>query len=502
MIRPRLVVTAIVVHALIASTLLRAEVAPAALFSDHAVLQQGVPVPVWGCASPGEQVSVAIAGQRHSTMAGADGRWSLRLAPLQPGGPHELTISGRNTITIRDVLVGEVWLGSGQSNMDFTVSKKFRSWAGVTNEEAEIAAADFARIRMFTVKQRMSEELQRDVEGKWEVCSPQTVGAFSAVGYFFSRDLQNAIDRPVGFINSSFGASTAQCWISRAVLEADPRFGKLLNDYAAACARYDAVVATQPALATQPATRGSRLPRNPRQDQHNPSLLYNGMLGPVQPYAIRGALWYQGESVVGGIELYLPLMQTLIDSWRRQWGQGEFPFIFVQLATYRAPATQPVPGGAFTRVREAQLKTLEVTNTAMAVTIDIGDAKDVHPHNKQELGRRLALLARGLAYGERLTTSGPIYESMSVEGSRIRVRFKHAEGGLLARGQSLSGFAIAGEDRSFAYAEATIDGNSVIVSSPQVSRPVAVRYGWAENPPVNLYNGADLPASPFRTDDW
>jgi sialate O-acetylesterase len=476
----------------------RADVKPAALFGDHMVIQQDKSVPVWGWADPGEQVTVTLGDQKQIAVTETNGAWSVKLSPVIASSATEMTIAGKNAIVIHDVLVGEVWLASGQSNMDFTVSSKVKYFAGVQNEDQEIARAGYPNIRMFTVKLHMTDVPARDVEGEWQVCSPATVPAFSAVGYFFARDLYQARNLPVGIITSTWGASTAQAWISDQAMRSDPRFAAIVSDYKAAVAKWDArPAATQPAATTR---RGGL--RNPHQDQHNPSVLWNGMIKPVEPYAIRGAIWYQGESVVGGDQLYLPLMQTLIRSWRGEWAQGDFPFLFCQLANHNAPASQPAPGGQLARVREAQIQTLAEPATGMAVLIDIGDVKNVHPKNKQDVGKRLSLVARAIAYGERIEFSGPIYQSMSVEGDRVRLHFSHTGGGLKSREEKLAGFAIAGGDRKFEYADATIDGDTIVVWSEKVSKPVAVRYGWADNPPTNLYNDQDLPASPFRTDQW
>ncbi len=396
---------------------LRADVTPASLFSDHAVLQQGMAVPVWGKAAPGEDVTVRISSQSQTAKTGADGKWMVHLAELKASAePVEMTIAGKNTVTIKDVLVGEVWLGSGQSNMEFSVSKSVKRFAGVNDEAKEIAAANYPRLRMFTVKMRMTDEPQDDCEGEWQVCTPETVPGFSAVGYFFSRDLQKAIDLPVGFINSSYGASTAQAWISKDVLSADPQFAQLMDGFAQSLARWNAAPvkspATMPAVPTTRGTRGG--PRNPHQDQHNPTLLWNAMVHPIQPYAIKGAIWYQGESITGSTAQFTALTETVISSWRKEWGEGDFPFYFVQLAALDNNSNKP-------EVREAQAAVLKVPNTAMAVTIDIGDKSNVHPKDKQDLGDRLARIARANIYGEKIEFSGPMYESMAVDGDSIRV---------------------------------------------------------------------------------
>jgi sialate O-acetylesterase len=471
-----------------------ADVKPAALFSDHMVLQQGMSVPVWGWADPNEKVTVTIAGQSQTVTAGADRKWMVHLTDLKGPGPVEMTIAGKNSITIKDVLIGEVWLGSGQSNMEFSVSKSVKRFAGVNDEEKEIAAADYPKIRMFTVKMSLSDTPVEDCEGSWEVCSPATVGAFSAVGYFFSRQLQKAIDQPIGFINASYGASVAQAWIKKEDLQSDPRFKSLLDDLEKQKLAYAAAKAGT-APATQPAGRRARGPANPVSN-HSPYMLWNAMLHPVQPYAIRGALWYQGESIIGGTEMYSQLMETLITTWRKQWGQGDFPFYFVQLAALDANSNKP-------EVREAQAKALSIPNTAMAVTIDIGDKKNVHPKNKQELGDRLAKIARALVYNEKIEYSGPVYESMKVEGDSIRVKFGHTGGGLAAHDGELKTFLIAGADQKFVPATATIDGDTVVVKANEVKDPAAVRYAWNRWPGgCNLYNKDGLPAAPFRTDAW
>jgi sialate O-acetylesterase len=476
---------------------LKADVKPAALFSDHMVLQAGMPLPVWGWADPGEKVSVTIDGQTQNATAGADRKWMVKLNPLKTSAtPTEMIISGNNRIAIEDVLVGECWLGSGQSNMEFTVSKAAKRFAGVNNEEAEIAAADYPTIRMFTVKMALSEDPQDDCTGEWQVCSPKTVGSFSAVGYFFCRQLQKAIGQPIGFINASYGASVAQAWISRVDLEADPRYMGLLKDLAKQTMEYS--LSQRGALpATQPTADGKKAkpPANPISN-HSPYMLWNAMLHPVQPYAIRGALWYQGESIIGGTELYSQLMQTLITTWRREWGEGDFPFYFVQLAALDNNSNKP-------EVREAQAKALSIPNTAMAVTIDIGDKKNVHPKNKQDVGDRLARIARALVYGEKIEYSGPVYDSMKIEGNQIRIKFTHIGTGLLAKDGQLKQFQIAGADKKFVPAKAEIDGDTVVVSSDAIAAPVAVRYAWDRWPEgCNLFNKDGLPAPPFRTDSW
>jgi sialate O-acetylesterase len=483
-----------------------AEVRPAALFSDHMVLQRGMPAPIWGTAAPGEMVKITLNGKSRSTTAGLDGKWMLRLRKLKAGGPYEIQIQGTNSLTIHDVLVGEVWLGSGQSNMAFTVSKKVAPYAGMLDEDKEIAAANYPTIRMFTVKDEKSYTPRDDVKGEWKICSPETVPGFSAVGYLFARDMQQRLHVPVGILTVAYGASTAEAWVPRETIAADPRMKPMLD-------RFDALedfYKTHPGVAAAnappaPQTINGRSVvrpgpmRDPVQDQHEPTVLFNGMLHPVIPYGIRGAIWYQGESIVGSIEgvlLYPHVMETMVTSWRKLWGEGEFPFYAVQLPALKNVSNNPM-------VREGQAQILSLPNSGLAVTIDAGDPDNVHPKNKAPVGERLALIALANAYNRKLEFSGPRYSSMKVEGHAIRIRFTHVDGGLAAKDGPLKWFQIAGEDQHFVDAEATIDGDTVIVQSDKVATPVAVRYAWANYPiGCNLTNAAGLPAAPFRTDTW
>jgi len=486
-----------------------AQVRLPALFADHMVLQQGKPAPVWGWAAPGEQVTVRLGDRQAAATADASGRWLAQLPPLAAGGPHELTVQASNTITRHDVLVGEVWIASGQSNMEWPLRR-------AANADQEIAQADYPLIRCFTVTKAVAPEPQAECQGEWVICSPDTADDFSAVGYFFVRELHQRLGVPVGLINSSWGGTPAESWTSRAALLADPELAYLVGNWDQAMAKYTedcllpaAQVRDWLARAEAARTAGQPLPQPPPSawpddPRRNPWLaggLYNGMIAPLVPYALAGAIWYQGESNAGRAYQYRRLFPALIQDWRRAWGQGEFPFLFVQLANFM-PA-RPEPGdSAWAELREAQLLTLALPTTGMAVIIDIGDAADIHPANKQDVGRRLALAAQALAYRQRVAYSGPIYRALTVEGDRLRLHFRHTGGKLVARGGPLQGFAIAGEDRFFVWAQARIEGNTVVVWSPQVPRPVAVRYAWADNPVCNLYHQGGLPASPFRTDDW
>jgi sialate O-acetylesterase len=491
---------------LTAAASLLADVKPSALFSDHMVLQRGMAVPVWGTASPGERVTVTVGGEKQSATASADGKWMVRLKSLKPGGPQQMTIAGKNTITINDVLVGEVWLGSGQSNMQFTVSKKKASFAGLINEEQEIAAANYPQVRMFTEKSAKTYEPQTEIQGEWLICNPENVPGFSAVGYLFSRDLDRELQVPVGFLTLAFGASTAESWIRRETVAGDPLLKPMLDHFDAQVQFFKTKPEAPPSEAPQPPQTINARPgqpgqrqRDPVQDQHNPTVLFNGMINPAIPYAIRGVIWYQGESIVGGkpgVLLYPHVMETLIQDWRKLWGEGDFPFYEVQLPALKNISNNPL-------IREGQAAILSLPHTAMAVTIDIGDPNDVHPHNKAPLGERLTRIAMANVYGHKTEYSGPVYESMKVSGNTIRVKFTHLGGGLTAKDGPLQWFAIAGADQKFVTAEAKIEGDTVVVSSPAVSAPVAVRYAWDNYPDgCNLFNAAGLPASPFRTDRW
>jgi sialate O-acetylesterase len=622
-----------------------ADVTPNPLFNHHAVLQQGMAVPVWGDASPGERVTVEIAGQSVSATAGADGKWSVRLAPMEAGGPHTLTISGKNKLTFTDVLVGEVWVCSGQSNMERQLGLR-SGQQPITGWEQEVAQANHPTIRQFYVPQKNALAPQQTAPGSWSVCAPDTVKDFSAIGYFFGRDLQQARHVPVGLIHSSWGGTAAEAWTSEATLRTLPDFAEPLAEVKRLVTDPDGArrenqarqaawyAANDPGSAANPpwsaaeldtsswkpmtlpanwedadypdfdgvfwfrrtfdlsddwngadvelhlgavddvdttwvngqsigSSIGWNVPRVYRlpagllkrtgnvvtvrvldtcagggiwggddtmrldvksangrrsiplngpwlsrpgvplkdvsppptdfsQGPNVPTVLFNGMVSPLLPYAMRGVIWYQGESNVGREQQYRTLFPAMIADWRRAWGQGDFPFLFVQIAPY---------SGLSPELREAQLLSWQhTTHTAMAVTIDCGDANDIHPANKRPVGARLALAARALAYGEKIEYSGPVFESMSLKGAKAVLRFTHVGRGLMSKHGVLKGFTVAGEDKVFRPAKARIVGDAVVVGAPGVTQPAAVRYGWANAPEGNLFNRNGLPASPFRTD--
>ena len=507
-LRPALLALPLLVHAP-----LSAAVHLPALFSDHMVVQRGTAVSVWGRADPGEAVTVSIAGQSKSTKAGADGKWSVKLGAIDAAGPHVMTVKGSNEITIRDVLAGEVWLASGQSNMQMQVN-------GVNQAKEEIAKADFPQIRMFTVIRKTAETPQEECDGKWEVCSPATVMRFSATAYFFGRDLHRTLKVPVGLINSSWGGTPIQAWTRLEAQQSVPELGPLLEswrkrvaepfDEAQAKARHAKQMEAWKKQSAAAKAAGKRPPPQPqapvppRLHQHRPGNLYNGMIAPLAPYAIRGAIWYQGEGNAGlpGAGLYARQLPLMIRDWRKHWGQGDFPFASVQLPGFKKPVDDPGAPSGWALVREAMLKSRSLPNTGMAIVIDAGDANNIHPKDKQTVGKRLSLWARAEVYGEKLPSSGPLPAGHEVKDGSVVIRFTHADGGLKSKAGELKGFAIAGEDRKWVWADARIEGDTVIVSSPAVKAPVAVRYAWADNPAAPLVNGAGLPASPFRTDDW
>jgi sialate O-acetylesterase len=457
-----------------------------ALVGSHMVVQRDAPVPVWGWAAPGEQVVVTFRGHDYPATPGAAGRWQATLPATPAGGPYSLTIKGQNTIVLEDVLVGDVWLASGQSNMELPLRDRNAPAPGayplILNAEQEVAMANFPQIRQFTVQKVVAYQPQTESAGyAWQVCSPATAGSFSAVGYFFARDLHQRYHVPIGLISGPWGGTPAEAWVS-------PEALRQLPDFQAPVA----------ALAARPA-RPEPLDKDA---QNTPTVLYNGMIAPLQPYALKGIIWYQGESNVGRGGQYRTLFPALIRDWRARWG-SELPFIFVQLANFTK--TLPLPGpSAWAELREAQAQALALPRTGMAVAIDLGDPDDIHPANKQDVGHRLALAARQVAYGDkRVAAAGPTFQRMQVRGSQVHLTFGHVGKGLLLKSgtTTLTGFAVAGADGQFHWAAATLAGRAeVVLTCAAVPTPVAVRYAWADNPLGNLYNSVSLPAPPFRTD--
>jgi sialate O-acetylesterase len=454
----------------------RADVKPHPLIGEGMVLQQGTKCNLWGTADPGEEVSAELdtgekVGQATGTKADQDGRWKLVVSTGKAGGPYTLTIKGKNTLTLRDVYVGEVWVCSGQSNMWWPVSAS-------ANPKAVAESSKNPKIRLFTVPQRVSETPVAEVSARWLECGPATVPGFSAVAYFFGRDLQKALDVPVGLIHTSWGGTVAEAWTTREALEGNPDLKHLLPK--------------SPIKAGEP---------------NQGTVLFNGMIAPLLPYSIKGAIWYQGESNAGRAGdgrawEYRNLFPTMIKSWREAFKQGDFPFLFVQLAPFMAVTTMP-DDTPWADLRDAQLYTsLKVPNTAQAVITDAGDPVDIHPKRKEPVGARLALAARALAYHEKIEYSGPVFREMTVEGNKAVLHFSHLGKGLEAKGGLPLGFTVTGEDRKFVNANAEIKGDTVVVWNSRVEKPVAVRFGWTNYPLVDLWNKDGLPASPFRTDEF
>ena len=486
----------------------KAAVGPHGLFSDGMVLQQGVQVPIWGTADDGERVSVRFQGQEVITTA-RGGKWGIGLNALTAGGPATMTIVGTNRIEIRNVLVGEVWVCSGQSNMAMRVAR-------CENADAVIARSANPMIRLFTVQRNVADEPVADITGiQWMECNPESVAKFSGVGYFFGRELQEKLGVPVGLINSSYGGTPAEAWTSRDALKAAPELksvfdyhGQVAKKYPQQLEGYNEALATHEQAAAEAKKAGKKPPRKPRQPRdpmtspHRPGVLYNGMIRPLQPYAIAGAIWYQGESNATRAYEYQTLFPAMIRDWRETWGQGEFPFLLVQLAPFRKIVHEPVESD-WAELRETQrLTTLRVPRTAMAVITDVGDETNIHPKRKEPVGKRLALAARAIGYGEKIVYSGPTYKDVRIEGEMAIITFGHVGSGLAAKGGLLKGFTVAGADRKFHNAEARIQSRTVVVRSPHVPKPAAVRYGWANYPLGNLWNKEGLPASPFRTDEF
>ena len=496
--------------------LVHAEVTLPRVIGSNMVLQRDMQVPIWGWASSGEEITISLSTENESAeplfsttvIADAEGNWRLKLDAMEAGGPYTLRVIGSNTLELTNILFGEVWVCSGQSNMQWSVNAS-------KDSEAEIAAASYPKIRLFYVPRVPSGLLQKDVDADWYETTPETIANFSAVAYYFGRKLYKNLDVPIGLINTSWGGTRIEPWtppvgfdsvstlesISKEIQEAHANYRQQLPQKMKDIEAW--IAETRKALETDALLR--KMPQNVHRLTHHarPTGLYNGMVHPLVPYAIRGALWYQGESNLREGMLYHEKMKALINGWREVWGQGDFPFYFVQLAPFNYGGRDASPF-FLPQIWEAQAATLALPNTGMAVTTDIGNLTDIHPRNKQEVGRRLALWALAKTYGrEDVTHSGPLYKSMMVEENTIRLNFDSVGSGLMARdGQPLTWFEIAGEDKQFVEATATVDGNIIVVSSDAVANPVAVRFGWHQSAEPNFVNKEGLPASPFRTHPW
>lgn len=483
-----------------------AELKMSPVFGDHMVLQRDMPIHVWGWTTPGQTVSARLDGRRAETTADASGRFDLSLDALPAGGPHQLTITADETRVFQDVLIGEVWVCSGQSNMAWPVQ-------AANDADMESQAADFPSIRLISVPNVGSQVPLNDFKGAWQACAPDTVRDFSAVGFFFGRQIHQTINVPVGLIDNAWGGSACEAWVRRDLLEQDEKYAPLMQRWAETEATWDPAVAQQKYEAAlkrwQETRRGNRprAPRNPLTGNQRPGNLYCGVLHPVIGYTIRGAIWYQGESNASRAYQYRDLFPLMIQNWRDEWGQGDFPFYWVQLADYMAEKDAPA-GSAWAELREAQTMTMSrLPNTGEAVIIDLGEASDIHPTNKQDVGKRLARWALANQYSVNIPFRSPHYRSHEVADGRIQVTFDDVAGGLDTFDvNDLIGFQIAGEDQQFVFASAQLvegpEKNTVEVWSEQVPNPVAVRYAWADNPVCNVRSRAGLPLTPFRTDNW
>ncbi|MEZ6059785.1 MAG: sialate O-acetylesterase [Planctomycetaceae bacterium] len=460
------------------SNIAAAELTMSSVFSDHMVLQRDSPIHIWGWTAANQEVVVSLGGKGVKVNADADGRFDAELPPMSAGGPHTLSVAADETKAFADVLIGEVWLCSGQSNMQWPV-------AASNDADLESLTAKYPNLRIITVPQVGSQQPERSFRGEWQAVTPDTVKDFSAVGYFFGRQLQETLDIPVGLIDNSWGGSAAEAWVPTAKLQGRELYAPLLD-------RWKKMEADPEANKNQLA------------GQHRPANLYNGVLYPVLGYTIRGAIWYQGESNAGRAYQYRDLFPLMIQTWRDDWKQGDFPFYWVQLADFNGEASEP-GDSAWAELREAQTMTMTaLPNTGEAVIINLGEASDIHPRNKQDVGKRLARWALANEYGIPVAFHSPMYSSMTVDGNKVTLKFAHVGGGMDTFDvKEPIGFTVAGEDRHFHKASARlVDRETIEVWNDSVANPVAVRYAWADNPVVNVQSAEGLPLTPFRTDDW
>lgn len=492
-----------------AVTALRAELKLPAIIGDHMVLQQQQANPIWGWDRPGTRVTVTFAGQTHSATAGADGKWTVKLAPVAASAtPQRLTIAGSSRREIQDVLVGEVWMCSGQSNMQWSLSQSYHG-------DLEALATNLPLVRLISVPQVGTQELKSDFNGRWEAATPQTAPSFSAVGFLYGRYLHQVLKVPVGLIDNAWGGSAAEAWVRRTSIEKDPRFSALMEstrkreadltsakgkaDFAAAVEKWKADAAT--AKAAKKAA--PRAPVDWLSGNSRPGNIFAGVMHPTLGYGIKGVIWYQGESNAGRAHEYRELFPFMIEEWRREWGQGSFPFYWVQLADYRDE--KPQPGDSdWAELREAQTRTLRLPNTGQAVIIDVGEGRDIHPRNKQEVAARLARIALARDYGHKLPYRSPEYQTVSFQGNKAVVTIDCFGSSLRAFDVAEArGFAVCGADKVWRWAKGRIVApNRVEITSDEVAAPIAVRYAWADNPVCNLFSAEGLPVTPFRTDDF
>lgn len=484
---------------------LNADVSLPNVFTNHMVLQRDQANPIWGTAEANEKLTITVAGNVTSTKADQNGKWRTKLPALPAGGPHTLKISGSSDIEIQDVLIGEVWFCSGQSNMEWPTNNSYGA-------EVEIVAANHPQIRLLSVPRNGSDVSRDNFEGKWEICSPDTVPHFSAIGYQFGKTLHDALDVPIGLIDNAWGGSTAESWIPRTTLESENKYDALLNhwdekvenfneeEFNAYVKKFEEWVA---AGFPEPGMEWNKTV-HPITGQHRPSNIFNGMVNPFLGYGMKGVIWYQGESNGARAEQYLHLFPLLVKTWREKWGQGDFPFYWVQLADFGEEAKEPGED-SWAELRDSQTSAMDVLpNSGQAIIIDIGEGRDIHPRNKKTVASRLVRWALANDYGFDIAYQSPRYSSFEIDDNKIRITLDHvSKDGLWAFDTTeIKGFSIAAADKQFVWANAKIiDNNSLEIWSDEINEPVSVRYGWAQNPEVNLFDRNGLPVTPFRTDD-
>ncbi len=498
----------IILFLLLHSSWLFANIRLPAIISSNMVIQQNTQVPIWGWADAGEKICIETSWLQEevAVTANAEGEWLIKLSSPEAGGPYKIKLTGNNSIVLNNILSGEVWFASGQSNMAMAVEK-------CSNAETEIATATYPKIRLFHVTRTWAASPQQDCNGYWTETTPETIKKFSGVAYFFGRKLYNELNVPIGIISASKGGSPIESWMAEEVLKTDPDFSPVFEMWEKWEAEYlEANKKYQKELAVwqkqKDANQGLAIPEKPARPiavhqiarpHKRPAHNYNGMVAPITPYAIKGVIWYQGESNTNRPIQYRKLFKTMIKSWRKTWAEGEFPFYFVQIAPYRYEEGLDKPP----YLREAQMMALSLPNTGMVVTSDIGNVNDIHPKNKLDVGERLALWALAKTYSyNNLVYAGPFYKSMKIEENKIRLSFDHTGSGLLCKGDSLTDFEIAGTDQKFTKATAHIEGSTVVVSNDNIKHPIAVRFGWSIISTPDFYNKEGLPAAPFRTDKW
>ena len=482
---------------------LHAEVRLPKMISDHAVLQREAPIHVWGWADPGEPVTVTLHQQHASITASAIGKFSVYLQPEKAGGPYELSVKGSNTVTISDLLIGDVWFASGQSNMELPLLG-FPGSAVLKNGPQEIAAANHPNLRLLHIPRHASMYPQDDQPATWTTCTPDTASTFSAVAYFYGREISDKEHVPVGIIDSTWGGTPVESWASLGSLSADASLMPVFHTWSRLASTQtdkDAMIAAEKREDEAAMQGGKPKPQHswhPDLDSWAPAGLFNAMIAPATPYGIKGVIWYQGESNSphASAYLYSKAFSTMITDWRQQWQLGNFPFLFVQISSFKS-----TPQEDWGTLRDQQRRTLALGNTAMAVTLDVGDPDNVHPADKQTVAARLALAGRALAYGEQLEYSGPLFRQAVPEGDGMRVMFDHTAGKLTGKGSALPGFELAGDDHHFVPATAKIDRDTVMVTNAQVKHPRYVRYAWENAPQATLANKDGLPASTFTSED-